>query len=98
MKINFNQVLVNLKGEPLKQSEDEDATLGSVAVEALLAKKDATGKDKANRYDLAMRIHNSEEPLDFKIKEMALIQKLIGDVWPPLVVGQAWKMLEKEED
>lgn len=93
MKINFNQVIKNIKGEEIK-----DLTLKSVSVEALLAtfadEQSLSGEEKAKRYLLATRIYANDE-LDLPVEEVAKVKQLIGKGYGPLIVGQAWDMLER---
>jgi hypothetical protein len=92
MKINFNQIIKTIKGEEIK-----DLTLKSVSVEALLAtfndEQSLSGEEKAKRYLLATRIYANDE-LDLTVEEVAKIKQLVGKGYGPLIVGQAWEMLE----
>ena len=93
MKINFNQPIKNIQGEEVK-----DLTLKTVSVEALLAtfsdEQSLSGEEKAKRYVLATRIYANSEELDLTVEEIAKIKQLIGKGYGPLIVGQAWDMLE----
>ena len=93
MKINFNQPIKNIQGEEIK-----DLTLKIISVEALLAtfsdEQSLSGEEKAKRYVLATRIYANPEELDLTIEEIAKIKQLIGKGYGPLIVGQAWDMLE----
>ena len=93
MKINFNQPIKNIQGEEIK-----DLTLKTVSVEALLAtfsdEQSLSGEEKAKRYVLATRIYANPEELDLTVEEIAKIKQLIGKGYGPLIVGQAWDMLE----
>jgi len=66
--------------------------------EALLAsyedEKSLSGEEKASRYTLALAIHASVEPLDLKAEDVVLIKKLVAKGYGPLIVGQAWMLLE----
>jgi hypothetical protein len=91
MKINFNQPIKNIQGEEIK-----DLTLKVVSVESLLATfsdEQISGEEKAKRYLLATRIYANEE-LELTVEEIAKIKQLIGKGYGPLIVGQAWEMLE----
>jgi len=93
MKINFNQTIKNIKGEVVK-----DLTLKSVSIEALLAtfedERSLSGEEKVKRFVLATRIESNSNDMDFKVEDVAKIKQLIGKGYGPLVVGQAWEMLE----
>ena len=93
MKINFNQPIKNITGEDIK-----DLTLKSISVEALLAtfpdEQSLSGEEKAKRYVLATRIYANPEGLEWTVEEVAKVKGLIGKGYGPLIVGQAWDMLE----
>jgi len=93
MKINFNQTIKNIKGEVVK-----DLTLKSVSIEALLAtfedERSLSGEEKVKRFVLATRIESNSNDMDFKVEDVAKIKQLIGKGYGPLVVGQAWEMLD----
>jgi hypothetical protein len=78
----------------------ETITLGGCAVGALLnPESNVQGKDKASRYNLALRIQGREtDELELKVAEVSLIQKLIGKSFNALMVGQCWEMLEGEKE
>ena len=99
MKIDFKQTMKTLDGEDLKAEDKRTIiTLQSIATQALLnmSEKDPdsqNGEQKAKRYELAMKIFNDTEELS--IDEAKLLKDLIGRYFNPIVVGQAWKALEK---
>lgn len=97
MKIDFNIELKNMDGEVLRDG-DKVLTLGAASINALMStypdEKNVSGEDKLKRYDLSLRIKNSDISSDYKSEEITLIKKLIGKAFTPLVVGQAYKILE----
>lgn len=103
MKIDFNQPLFTLSGEPLMSvdgsgDEPSELTLRSVAFSSVLNNEQGMdGATKVKRYDLALRIHKSNGSLELKVDEVALVKKMIGKHMSPLVVGQAWPMLDETE-
>lgn len=108
MMLDFNQPIENMYGIALKESApdpdnpgknvEQDVTLRAISVNSLLASEQgADGKVKMLRYDLAMRIHKSNGSADVNVKELALLQKLIGKHMSTLVAGQAIPMLEGEK-
>jgi len=107
MEIDFSQKLKNLKGDVLKEvsideetkkEESTDYTLGTAAVNTLFAnEKDMTGEQKVKRYNLATKIFEMGK-VDVTTDEIVLIKKVIGKFTTALIVGQAYKMLEKEEE
>jgi len=75
-------------------------TLKVSAVTALLTptgKEETSGEEKATRFLLAERLTNDEDGMvDLKIEEIALLKKLIGVLYSPLIVGQAFRFLEQD--
>lgn len=105
--INFDVTFKSLDGEEVKERilgldgavKDDTLTLGKVAANALLAMTDAdknmSGDVKVKKYDLAMRVIRGNVSL--KAEEIADIKSSIGKHYAPLIVGQAWKMLDPGE-
>lgn len=103
MKINTNQVLKSLSGEVLKDRDDKgqaiDATLKVAIVNALLApmQKEEAGTIKIKKYELAKRIYQNDE-IDLTAEEITLIKARVGEVYPPLLVGQMNEILEGKSE
>ncbi len=109
MQINFTVEMKNIHGHTLKERMPdpdepgktiEDAvTLKVISVNALLSVEDGmSGKDKAKRYALAIQINQSDETgLDLSIDDIALVKRLVGKNYSPLVVGQAWQILDPKK-
>lgn len=103
MKINVNQVYKSLEGEVVKQEVDGKAiemTLKISAITALLTpigNEEISGEEKATRFLLAERLtHDEAGVVDLKSEEVALLKKLIGVLYSPLIVGQAFRFLEQD--
>lgn len=108
MAIDFNAKFKDLDGNEVKDRQvgldgkltESVATLGRVAANALLAMtdadKDMTGEIKVKRYDLAMRVIKGAA-VSLKAEEIADIKAAIGKHYGPLIVGQAWRMLDPGE-
>lgn len=100
MKLDFSQILRDLDGKELvEKPESRPIILRVLAVNALMAtfedERNLSGEEKVKRYDIAFLVHNSkDEPVEMSIEDVALIKRLIGRSYGPLLVGQAWKMLE----
>jgi hypothetical protein len=98
MLINFTHEIKQLDGKSIPGlGGKEKTTLKDVAVDALLAQfqdeQNLSGEEKCKRYVLATRIYGNDE-IELTVEEVALIKKLIGRGFSPLVVGQAYSMLE----
>ena len=100
MKIDFSKEFKTFGGETLKDAEGNVFTLKGVCATVLLSQQQnekATGEEKMKRYELARKIWDAPGGVcDIKAEEIALLKKLIGDAYLPLVVGQAYIMLEGE--
>lgn len=96
MKVDFEQEIKTLNGESIPATDGKPAVLRGVAVDALLAvfadEQQLAGEEKLKRYLLAEKIHNGG--VEFNTEEIALVKRLIGKAFTPVVVGQAWQMLE----
>lgn len=98
MKVNFDAVMKDLKGEPIKDGQ-EDFKLGSACCNALLApypdEQNLDSKDKVRRYKLALKVTAGGEQ-DLSVEEVADLKKLVGKAFPPLIVGRAFEVLDPE--
>jgi hypothetical protein len=105
MKIDFAQELKQLDGQILKavpgpdnKGGQEAVTLKTVCTNALMAtyedERNLSGEEKLKRFDLASAIYAATEPLELVSEMVVLIKKLLAKAYGPLIVGQAWKMLE----
>lgn len=102
--IDFSTGLKTLDGHPLYDGLEEVngakklLTLGRAAANALLATTpdDAKmpGAEKIQRYALAMKVVNASK-IKLPSEEVSLIKSSIDKIYGPLVVGQAWAMLEE---
>ncbi len=97
MKVNFSEFMKDLAGEVISSNKAE-LTLRDVSESALLGtyqdESQLSGEEKAKRWILAMRIHADPKNADLTIEEVALVKKLIGKAYAPLIVGQTWQVLE----
>lgn len=104
MKIDFGQELKTIEGSTLMRNRQEGdkivqlpATLKWAAVEALLAAgavDKLSGEEKGKRYDLALKVQESNGPLDLGVEDVSLIKKLCDEHFAPLIVGQTRKLLD----
>lgn len=95
MKINTQIPLKDLDGNVLKDN-DKDATVARTVSGALVAGikgEETSPTDAADRYDLAVRLRNSDE-IDLSSEEIALCKKMVAKVYPPIISGQVAKILE----
>ena len=101
MEIDFSQALTAFDGTPLRQpgpdgGEPIEITLRLVAIEALCRPSDErnlTGTEKFARWQLAQRIHN-DDVVDLAAEDIAKLKDRIGQLFPPLVVGSSFGLLD----
>lgn len=99
MKVNLNDTIKNLKGEPIKiRDTEENMTLKFLCMEALIgtyeSEKSLSGGKKAERWQFATRLQSTVGNIDLKSEEISLLKELIGMAYTPLAVGQAWQLLD----
>ncbi len=108
MKIDFSAPILNLDGHMVDAAGapvDEAASamrLSDVAINALLGTlSDASGRaeqlggiDKVKHATLAQEIHAATGAIEIEAEQVALLKERIGRAYIPIVVLQAWKLLE----
>ncbi len=97
MKVNFDTVLVDLRGSPIKDSGSEDLTLSAVCCTVLLSpypdEQNLGGKDKVRRYKLALKVSEGGEQ-EVSAEDISDLKALIAKGYAPLVVGRAYEILD----
>lgn len=99
MLVDVTQKLKTLSGQVMKDFDENkeavDATLRLVIVNALLAttKKQESGVEKVRKYELAKKAYQNDE-VELTAEDITLIKNQIGEVFPAVVVGQCFEMLE----
>lgn len=109
--IDFSHVLVDETGNPAKdlfsqKKDDQECdrcpvlTLGLAAAHALMMQmpdeRDLDPLQKWARGALAMRLHNDKED-SLLAEEIATIKKQIGKVYGPVIIMQAFPLLDPSE-
>lgn len=96
MKIDFSTPLLDLKGKPLKEGNN-DVTLGAAVASALLTPladdQNATGESKAKRFKIALKVADGGKQ-EVAIEDLAEIKRLVGKTLTPLAVGRIYEILE----
>lgn len=97
MKINLDAPLCNLDGTPITiDSAGKPATLAFACVDACLRPQrgDAEVPGQAARaYALARALNEGGEQ-DLSVEDVAFLKTRIEQSHTPLIVGQAWELLE----
>jgi len=112
MKINVTQQITGLDGTPMvtgKQicqmcgqvvGESEPMTVRLAATRSLTAsfrdEQGLTGDEKWPRFHLALKITDENEP-SLTVEDIALVKKLVGKMYGPVVVGRVWAILDPPE-
>ena len=101
MKIKVTDVLKQLDGTTpivnMVDGEAKDATIREAFVNALMIPVETdAGIKKVEKYDLAMRIYNTDE-VELSVEEAATIKEVVGKAFAPIVVGQLFKLLDGKE-
>jgi len=101
MKIDFWQEFRDLEGALIMREVGDkqvSVTLGYIAGTALMSadpNKPEPGEDKLRAYDLAVRVYKGGEQ-EVSAEEITLLKRKIGENMVPLIVGQAYRMLEQK--
>ena len=98
MLVKVNVPLKTLDGQVMKDNDGQgnaiDATVKLAMINAILSPvQKENGVDKVVKYELAKRIFESDE-VDLNEKEITMIKERVGDVFPPIVVGQIHELLK----
>lgn len=96
--VDFKAQIKGLDGKPIPVSETDKTpvTLGSIAEVALLAPggpENSTPEEKARRFFLALKIHEGRGD-GLTLDELALVKRVIGQIYGPLIYGRAVELLE----
>lgn len=107
MKIDTNALILDLKGEPLRDGSAKegepvsDLTVGAVIVQTVLTPmkgdENLSGSDKVTYFKIAMRVSNADGEVEFTAAEVTKVLARIGKAWTPLVVGRVHEIFEEPE-
>ena len=95
--VDFNSPIRALDGTPIPISETDKTpvTLGNILETALIATvagESPTSEEKAKRFFLAVKIHDRKG--DLTSDEIALVKKLVGQIYGPIFVGRVTELLD----
>lgn len=104
MKVNVRYKFKDLTGKVIKDPEGNPFELKTVINNVLLAldppqasgrsAEQTSGDEKARRYMLAVKVYGAKDFVELSVEDVAMIKDLIGKTQAPLVVGQAYEVLE----
>lgn len=94
MKINFDAVLKDFKGDDIADEKGAGVVLSMIAINAILSPEQGqTGLQKKAAFDLAAKISTKPEG-EYLPEEAVLIKEAIGKHYPALIVGAAYNLLD----
>jgi len=95
VKRNFNQPLLDLKGQPMAAGDTlKDAAINSLLGQ-LVGDERQSGTDKVKCFKLAQKIE-AGDPVELTTEELATIKDRIGKGMFTLVVGRCFELLEQD--
>lgn len=98
LAVDFGATINGLDGKPMQKDDKTTLSLEEVATTALLSsypdEQNLDGVEKNKRFWLAKKIHDQRKDPVLTADEIALIKRLIAKAYNPLVVGQAWTILD----
>lgn len=102
MKRNLDTLLLDLKGEPVKEGvggETRPVTVGSILIQSLLTltqeDQSLAADAKVTRYKLGLKVAPGGE-VELTSEDLALLKLLVGRLFSPLVVGRVYDWCESE--
>ena len=108
MKINFDRLINDLDGKPVKERAtdekgkripDKEVSLKRVCINALVLQTDEKidGPEQVTRFDLATKINAGGE-INLETDEISKIKTLVSKIYGVIVVGRAFDLLENREE
>jgi hypothetical protein len=99
MKINFNQLILDEQDKPIKVADKPDLTLRDICINSLLSvQQEDKEKEKFERFEIFQKIKKPDDEgfVELTTNEIVVIKKVVGIFQPPLLLGQAFNMLENK--
>lgn len=94
MKINLEQEIRTITGEPVKDENKKNLTLKPILVSAALQETDKDEKKKVSDFQLALKIQNADKEVELDSKDIVRLQEKIKIGYTRLIVGQVYELLE----
>lgn len=108
MKISLDHIFKTLEGDdfitPKRVTKDgevttveESFTFKAACINSLMnvpAQEKLSGEEKVRRATLAEDIFRADGEIDLQIDDIKLLKDLIGEMGSPLIVKQAWDILD----
>lgn len=99
MKMNFDTVMTDLKGQPVMEPPKAGGPatmlkLSDVTLNALMALDESDNVDvKVKKFKIAMKVSQGGE-IELSPEDIVLIKSCIGKFYSPLAVGRAHELLD----
>lgn len=97
--VDFKATIKNIDGTPVWADPNkvggDPLTLAKVCEDAMVAQipgDTPTPAEKSQRFWIAVKIHEGKQELN--VDEIAVLKKVIGLAYGPLVVGRAYELLD----
>ena len=96
MKVKLNEVLKDIDGKTPLKLPNKTMTLKDVSIQAILTPgKDEKPEQKYKNYEIFRELSEGGE-VDLSVEDVSYLKRKIGELFPPLIMGQAWDMLENK--
>lgn len=92
MKVNFDIELKDLDGDRVVEGGKPIRVRDLITSALLQSEQGDEAEQKIKKWDLANKIHQGGD-VDILPEDAALIKKLVGERYAPLVVGQVFPIL-----
>jgi hypothetical protein len=113
MKIKINQTLKSINGKDDMLEKGTALTLKDIVVASLLrpvddeyqqtpqgamiSKKGDTLNQKLEKWDIFKKVRDAENEVELLASEITIITDIIGNIYPQIIVGQCFEMLENHK-
>jgi len=96
MKIKLNAVLKDIDGKTPLKIQNRAMSVKDVCIQAILTPgKDEKPERKYKNYEIFRKLDEAEE-VDLSVEDISYLKKKVGELFPPLIMGQVWDILEKK--
>jgi len=97
MKIKVNETFKGIDGiQPLPSETGRVLALKDICINAILTPEEKDDeKKKLEKYSIFKKLRASSEDVVLTAEEITIIKRSIARVYAPLIMGQAFEMLEE---
>ena len=94
MKVQISTKLKGIKGEPINDN-GQVLTLKDIVINGVLSPVDGDDeKKKWEKYEIFKKVRDAKDVADLTAEEITVIKKCIAKMSPPLIMGQAFEIIE----